>query len=127
MMAGESPGSDPLSRIFYLASGREVPSIIAFLRDVAPDSFGSIPAAISFPEFYRASTWTKAVTFLSLGLAVQIGAPLPFWGSPVLTEVITRDWPKISGGILMAGPALPDGETQASDLVSFISSRRLKT
>ncbi|HSR09923.1 MAG TPA: hypothetical protein VLS90_00660, partial [Thermodesulfobacteriota bacterium] len=116
----QSEGLSPLS--FWGCD--EIPRFVSFLRGAAPEKgFHEIPAAVSFTEFYRLSTWAKAVSLLSLGFAVQIGARLPFWGSPEMTQVITRDWPAISGGTLLAGPVVPDGASQAGELASVVASR----
>jgi len=100
---------------------------VAFLRDLTQGKgFNTLRGVIAFPEFYRASSWAKAVSFLSMGFAVQIGTHLPFWGSPSFTEVLTKDWPKVSEGVLMAGPSLPDGQTQARELLSFLETRKVQ-
>jgi len=108
----------------YLLSWGEIPRLVHFLRTLGSDrEFRQMPVAVSFPELARASTWAAAVSFLSLGLAVQLGTQLPFWGSPSLSEVLLKDWPKISGGSLLASPSLADGQTQAREIISHIQSR----
>lgn len=105
----------------------EIPRVVAFLRELGQGRrFGSIPAVVSFPDFSRASTWATAVTFLSLGFAVQIGSPLPFWGSPDLSEVLLKEWPKISGGALLASPGQSPGPRLAQEVLSFLEARRTK-
>ena len=105
----------------------EIPRVVAFLKCLAQEErFDKIPAVVALPEFFRASTWAAAVSFLSLGFAVQIGTSLPFWGSPSLTEVLLKDWPKISGGVLMASPGHPDSQTQAQELLAFLKARNVE-
>ena len=116
---------DSLPPLACFGSGDGIPKVVAFLRDLTHGKgFDTLPAVIAFPEFYRASSWAKAVSFLSMGFAVQIGTHLPFWGSPSLTEVLTKDWPKVSEGVLMARASLPDGQTQADELLSFLRLER---
>ena len=108
----------------YLLSWEEIPRLVSFLRALSLEKeFHHMPVVVSFPELARASTWATAVSFLSLGFAVQLGTQLPFWGSPPLSEVLLKDWPKISGGALLASPSLPDGETQAREMMAYIQSR----
>jgi hypothetical protein len=111
----------------YLSSWAEIPKLVAFLRALDGEKeFHQMPVLVSLPEISRTSTWAMAVSFLSLGFAVQIGARLPFWGSPSLTAILLKDWPQISGGILLASPSLPDGPTQALEMISHFQSRSLK-
>jgi hypothetical protein len=108
----------------YLFSWGEIPRLVYFVRALGSDrEFQRMPLVVSFPEIARASTWAAAVSFLSLGLAVQLGTQLPFWGSPSLSEVLLKDWPKISGGALLASPSPADGQTQAREMISHIQSR----
>jgi hypothetical protein len=121
--AANLPGSR-ISLLNTLSSRREIPEFVAFLRHLNPEKeFNEMPVVVSFPEFSRTSTWAVAVSFLSLGFAVQLGAQLPFWGSPSLSEVLLKEWPRISGGILLASPSLPDGPTQVQEIKSYIKSR----
>jgi len=64
------------------------------------------------------------VSFLSLGFTVQIGTRLPFWGSPSLTEILLKEWPKISGGKLLTSPNPPDVQVQAREILSLMEERR---
>ena len=108
----------------YLPSWAETPNFIAFLRTLHSEKeFSQMPVFVSFPEFTRASSWAAAVSFLSLGFVVQIGTQLPFWGSPSLVEVLLKDWPAVCGGILLASPSVPDGQTQAREMISHIQPR----
>jgi hypothetical protein len=119
--------ADSLPPLAYFGPGYEIPKVVTFLRDLTHGKgFDTLPAVIAFPEFYRASSWAKAVSFLSMGFAVQIGTHLPFWGSPSLTEVLTKDWPKVSEGVLMARASVPDGQTQADELLSFLETRKVR-
>jgi hypothetical protein len=105
----------------------EIPRLVSFMRELDRGRrFSGIPAVVSFPEFSRASTWATAVTFLSLGFAVQIGNPLPFWGSPELSEALLKEWPKISGGALLASPGQSTGQGLAQGLLAFLETRRAK-
>lgn len=123
VLGGELEG---LSRLGYFGSSYDIPEIVAFFRDIGQGKgFDTLPVAIAFPEFFKTSSWADAVSFLSLGFGVQIGTHLPFWGSPPLTEVLIKEWPKISGGTFMASPILPDGRAQAEELLSFLSARRM--
>ena len=122
--SGNLPGSQ-ISLLNALSSRGEIPRIVTFLRNLNPEKeFNEMPVIVSFPEFYRTSTWAVAVSFLSMGFAVQIGTQLPFWGSPSLSEILLKEWPQISGGILLASPGLPDGPTQAQEIRACIQSRR---
>jgi hypothetical protein len=106
----------------------EIPRIVTFLKCLAQEeTFDKIPVVVALPEFFRASTWAAAVSFLSLGFAVQVGTSLPFWGSPSLTDVLLKDWPKISGGVLMASPGHADNRTQAQELLAFLKARIAKS
>jgi hypothetical protein len=108
----------------YLHSWGGIPRLASFLKALGSDrEFHRMPLVVSFPELARVSVWASAVSFLSLGFAVQLGTPLPFWGSPPLSEVLLKDWPKISGGALLASPSLADGQTQAREIISHIQSR----
>jgi hypothetical protein len=119
----EFPGL-PSGNLYYLQSWGEIPRLISFLKALDSDrEFHQMPLVVSFPELARASTWATAVSFLSLGFAVQLGTQLPFWGSPPLSEVLLKDWPKISGGALLASPTLPDGQTQAGEMLAYIQAR----
>jgi len=113
------------SRLAYFPS-YEIPKVVVLLKDLSQGrAMASIPAVIAFPEFFRASTWATAVSFLSLGFAVQIGTPLPFWGSPAISEILLKDWPKLSGGTLMASPSLPSSQAQAEEILSFLQAQKL--
>jgi hydroxylamine reductase (hybrid-cluster protein) len=106
---------------------QEIPRVVGFLKEIGQGRrFDSIPAMIAFPEFSRTSTWATAVTFLSLGFAVQIGSPLPFWGSPLLSDILLKQWPKISGGALLASPSASPSLMQAEEILSFLKTRRVK-
>ena len=118
------PGPLSSEDVRFLRSGADIPGLVAFLRALAPEKeFQQTPVVVSFPEFFRASTWAVAVSFLSLGFGVQLGTKLPFWGSPSLSEVLLKDWPQISGGTFLASPSLPDGQVQAREMAVFIRSR----
>ena len=120
----QSSPVEGLPSLSYFGSLMEIPKVVAFLRSLTQgERFETIPAVVTLPEFFRASTWAAAVSFLSLGFAVQIGTSLPFWGSPSLTDVLLKDWPKISGGVLMASPGHPDSQTQAQELLAFLKAR----
>jgi hypothetical protein len=119
----EFPGL-PSGNLYYLQSWGEIPRLISFLKALDSDrEFHQMPLVVSFPEIARASSWAAAVSFLSLGFAVQLGSPLPFWGSPPLSEILLKDWPKISGGALLASPTLPDWQTQAREMLAYIQAR----
>jgi hypothetical protein len=116
----EPSGIDPLTG---LGGFGQIPALVAFLRNLGErKEFAALPAVISFPEFYRTATWALAVSFVALGFTVQIGARLPFWGSPAVSEILRRDWPEISGGALLASASLPDAQTQAQQLISTIDA-----
>jgi len=120
-------GSSPFDGVRLLDSCADIPRLVAFLRTLNPEKeFHQMPVVVSFPEFFRASTWAAAVSFLSLGFSVQVGTKLPFWGSPSLSEVLVKDWPQISGGALLASPSLPDAQWQAREMVAHIQSRNFE-
>jgi hypothetical protein len=119
--------SFPFDSVRFLRSCADIPKLVAFMRALNPEKeFHQMPVVLSFTEFFRASTWAAAVTFLSLGFAVQVGIKLPFWGSLFLSEVLLKDWPQISGGILLASPGLPDAQTQAREIIAHIRSRSIE-
>jgi hypothetical protein len=97
-----------------------IPGVVSALGDLV-DRY---PVIAGFPEFYRASTWAAAVSFLSLGFTVQIGPPLPFWGSPSITETLLKEWPRITGGGLLASPSLRESQELAEELVAFLNARK---
>jgi hydroxylamine reductase (hybrid-cluster protein) len=112
--------------VTYFGSLFEVPKLVGLLgRLTQGNGFESIPAVVSFPEFFRASTWATAVSLLSLGLTVQIGTRLPFWGSPSLTEIILQQWPRVSGGTLLVSPSLLEPQAQAKEIIDFLESRKV--
>jgi len=114
----------PTPSFSYLGSFYQIPKLVAFLKDLnSGQSFDRIPTFIAFPEFFRTSTWATAVSFLSLGFAVQIGTRLPFWGSPPLSEVLLKEWPKISGGRLLTSPKLSESQAQAQEITTFFRDR----
>ena len=114
----------PFDSVRFLKSCADIPKLVAFLRALNPEKgFHQMPVVVSFPEFFRASTWAAAVSFLALGFAVQLGTKLPFWGSPSLSEVLLMDWPRISGGAFLASPSLPDGQAQAREMVAHVRPR----
>ena len=118
--------TDGLSPLNYFGSYYEIPKVVSFLKDVSSaKEFNSLPIVIAFPEFSKASAWATAVSFLSLGFTVQIGTRLPFWGSPSLTEILLKEWPKISGGNLLTAPSPPDAQVQAQEILSLMEERRL--
>jgi len=126
-LAKRSGGKLPTPSLSYLGSLYEIPKLVAFLKGVnSGKSFDRIPAVITFPEFFRTSTWAAAVSFLSLGFAVQIGTHLPFWGSPALTEILLKEWPQISGGTVLASPNLPNHQAQADEIGTFLKGRNLQ-
>jgi len=109
----------------WFGSLSQITRVVSFFKDLMEgETFASAPGMIVFPEFFRASSWATAVSLLSLGFMVQIGSSLPFWGSPALTEVLLKDWPDLSGGRLLASPAVPDGETQAREILSHLEKTR---
>jgi hydroxylamine reductase (hybrid-cluster protein) len=108
----------------YLTCWAETPRFIKLLGTLNSEKeFSQMPVVVAFPEFSTTSTWAAAVSFLSLGFAVQLGTQLPFWGSPSLAEVILKDWPAVSGGILLTSPSPPDGHAQAQEMILHIQSR----
>lgn len=112
--------------IMWVGSYYEIPKVVSLLKDIGMEKgFNSIPAMISFPEFFRASTWVTAVSLLALGFGVQIGTHLPFWGSPSLAEVLLQEWTKISGGTLLASPSLASSQTQSQEILSYLETRKI--
>lgn len=118
---------DGLQPVSSFGSAFELPRVVSLLHALSQGrGIGSFPAVIAFPEFFRTSTWASAVSLLSLGFAVQIGIRLPFWGSPSLVEVIKDEWQKITGGTLLAAPALPDASAQAEEMASLLRARSVR-
>ena len=113
-----------LPAVASFGSAFELPEAVGFVRALASEREASdLPAVFAFPEFHRASTWAAAVSLLSLGFTVQIGARLPFWGAPSLTESLLNDWPKMTGATLMAAPSQPEPAAQVRELLSVIGTR----
>jgi len=96
-----------------------LPSVVSLLDALRP-----APAVVAFPEFFRAATWASAVSLLSLGLTVQIGTRLPFWGSPWLAALMQTEWQKMTGGTLLVAPALPEPRAQAEELAACLKAGR---
>ena len=118
---------DGLPAVASFGSAFELPGVVGFVRALAAEREASdLPVVFAFPEFYRASTWAAAASLLSLGFTVQIGARLPFWGAPSLTESLLTDWPKMTGATLLASPSLPDPAAQVQELLAVIRTRRTR-
>lgn len=116
--AGEL-GPDGLQPIAPFGSAADLTRVVALLA--ALETGGRpVPAVAAFPEFYRASTWAAAVSLFCLGFTVQVGTRLPFWGSPWLAQTLPGEWRKLTGGTLLATPALPEAEAQAAELASSL-------
>jgi len=105
---------DGLAPVHAFDSPGEIPQVVELLR--------GLPAVCALPEFFRPATWAAAVSLLAVGGTVQIGVRLPFWGSPALAGVLTSDWPALSGGRLLAAPALPAAADQAEELVAALKA-----
>ena len=114
-----------LRPVASFGSAFEFPSVVS-LRNALSAASGArpLPVVVAFPEFFRAATWACAVSLLSLGFTVQIGTRLPFWGSPWLAEVMKTEWQKITGGTLLATPALPEPRAQAEELAACLKAGR---
>jgi len=116
---------DGLRPIASFGSAFEFPSVVSLLNALSAASGArALPVVVAFPEFFRAATWACAVSLLSLGFTVQIGTRLPFWGSPWLAELMKTDWQKITGGTLLAAPALPEPRAQAEELAACLKAGR---
>jgi len=109
--AARALAADGLSPIVPFGAA-ELPRVVSLLHGLEART----PVAVAFPEFYRASTWAGAAALVSLGFAVQIGVRLPFWGSPWLAQTLPKEWEKLTGGRLLAPPALPEARVQAEEL-----------
>jgi hypothetical protein len=117
---------DDLRPVVAFGSAFEIPRVVSLLSGISrPSGDGAFPTIFAFPEFYRASTWATAVSLLSLGFTVQVGTRLPFWGSPSLAEALKGEWARISGGTLLAAPALPDVRAQAEELAACFTAGRV--
>jgi len=116
---------DGLRPIASFGSAIEIPRVVSLLNGLAEEG-SQVPAVVAFPEFHRASTWASAVSLLSLGFTVQIGIRLPFWGSPWLAQVLPAEWQKLTGGTLLAAPALPEARAQAEEMASCLRAGRAR-
>ena len=117
---------DGLRPVVAFGSAFELPRVVSLLGDISrPGGVGAFPTFFAFPEFYRTSTWASAVSLLSLGFAIQVGTRLPFWGSPSLAEALKGEWARISGGTLLAAPAMPDTRAQAEELAAHFTAGRV--
>ena len=118
---------DGLPAVASFGSAFEIPGVVGFVRALGAGREASeLPVVFAFPEFYRASTWAAAASCLSLGFTVQIGARLPFWGAPALTESLLADWPKMTGATLLSSPSLPDPAAQVQELLAVIRLRQAR-
>ncbi len=116
---------DDLRPITSFGSAFELPAVVSLLNSVCSgSSLRPLPVVAAFPEFFRSATWASAVSLLSLGFTVQIGTRLPFWGSPWLAELMRTEWQKITGGVLLVSPALPESRAQAEELAARIKAGR---
>ena len=119
--------ADGLRPIASFGSAFEFPAVVSLLNALtAAPGARALPVVVAFPEFFRAATWASAVSLLSLGFTVQIGIRLPFWGSPWLAEVMKTEWQKITGGTLLADPALPEPRAQAEELAACLKAGRAR-
>lgn len=107
--------AEGLAPIAAFGSLAQLPRVIALLD-------GAAPVVAAFPEFFRTATWASAVSLLSLGFTVQLGIRLPFWGSPALVPVLAGEWGKLTGGRLLAGPALAEPAAQAEELLAALKA-----
>jgi hypothetical protein len=118
---------DGLRPIASFGSAFEFPSVVSLLNGLSAESGARpLPVVFAFPEFFRTATWACAVSLLSLGFTVQIGTRLPFWGSPWLAELMKTEWQKITGGTLLADPALPEPRAQAKELAACLKAGRAR-
>jgi hypothetical protein len=114
---------DGVRPIVAFGSAFELPAVVALLNSLTwAQGAATCPVAFAFPEFYRAATWASAVTLFSLGFTIQIGARLPFWGSPWVAETLIPEWRKITGGTLLAGPVVPEPRAQAEELTAILKA-----
>jgi hypothetical protein len=119
--------TDGLHPITSFGSAFDLPAVVSLLNSVGPGSgTAALPVVFAFPEFYRAATWASAVSLFSLGFTVQIGTSLPFWGSPWLAGVLKSEWQNVTGGTLLAGPALPEPRAQAEELAAYFKTGRAR-
>lgn len=115
---------DGLEAVGAFGSAFELPSVVGFVRGLAPKKeTRELPALFAFPEFHRTATWAAAVSLMALGFTVQIGMRLPFWGAPELTKSLLDTWPQLTGATLLASPGLIDPAAQARQIVELIQSR----
>ncbi len=115
---------DGLPPVSVAGSLCELPRLVSLLGGLSGQGEGAVPTVVTFPEFFRTSTWAGAVSLLSLGFTVQIGARLPFWGSPSLTRLLQTEWGAITGGTLLAGPTLPEARVLAEEMVAALAARK---
>jgi hypothetical protein len=119
----KADGLTPLGAVGSMLDLPRVMALLARLGALAPA--GAAKAVAVFPEIARTATWASAVSCLALGLPVQSGAALPFWGSPSLGPVLAEEWPRISGGRLLAGAVVPDAAAQAREIAALFESSQL--
>ncbi|MBU1209251.1 MAG: hypothetical protein KKH04_20370 [Proteobacteria bacterium] len=106
------------SPLFGLGSAYELSRVIEFLSSLdGRRGLRGSRILVSFPEINHWSSIALSFGFLSWGIPVQIGTPLPFWGSPELTEVFLKELKKISGAEFLIAPSLPGPEEQAEELL----------
>jgi len=112
---------DGLRPVFPFGSAVGLPAAAALLSALP------LPAAVAVPECYRASTWTGALGLVSLGFPVQIGARLPFWGSPWLAQTLPAELQTLTGGRLLAGPSQPEPRAQGEELAACLRAQGGRT
>jgi len=110
------------SPVFGFGSIYELPRVINFLSSLdGRKGLNGLRLLASFPEIHYFSSISLSFSLLSLGIPVQIGTRLPFWGSPELTEVFGKELKKICRAEFLIAPTLAGPEEQAREILRQFS------
>jgi len=109
------------SPLFGFGSTYELPGVIEFLSSLDPrKGLKGIRTVAVFPEMHRWASVSWAFGLLSLGIPVQIGTRLPFWGSPELAEVLVKKLKGICRAEFLVAPSLAGPEEQAEEILHLL-------
>jgi len=104
--------------LFGFGSACELPGVIEFLSSLdSRKGLRGIRTVAVFPEVHRWSYLSAAFGLLSLGIPVQIGTRLPFWGSPELTDVFFKELKSTCGTEFLVAPSLASAEEQSEEIL----------
>ena len=82
-----------------------------------------LPVAATAPEYMEQKATIDAIFALALGLYTHVNPVPPVTGAPNLVELLTRDLPEVTGGLL---DVETDPETAAENILAHIEKNRKK-